>query len=150
MIIFNHEKLKNVKQIVLNKIDIHTTSFDAFIKDDVQNILKFELEKNGYQIITNINKDKLITTVTNLTIQTNNSAKKQGLSLINLTIMHRRYYKDIDEIDNITFSCDIYSESSSEKLCSILYSETDNENLLNTQYLQKMISRMIKMIKKMS
>jgi len=135
IIVFKKSKLKQIKTVVINKIEIHSLNYDPFIKNDIEKLLKFELQKNGYILVN--------------TSTTNANSPATPDAFINLLLMHRKYYEEIKEINNITFNLDFFSSlEPEEKICSVIYSHTDDENLINTQYLQKLIDKMINTIKK--
>ena len=51
LIVFNRSKTVRAKSIRLNRISIKTLNFDPFVKEEVKDLVSFELEKNGYKAV---------------------------------------------------------------------------------------------------
>ncbi|MBN1897741.1 MAG: hypothetical protein JW827_03105 [Spirochaetes bacterium] len=133
-IVFDENGMKEIKTIQLNSITVRSIQFDPFLRDDLKDLLVFELEKSGYVIH--------ITTVTNNTDQ---FAQKAD-AVMNVTLIHKKYYQQVEEVENISLNFDLYSKDK-ERICSVLFSDTSEEYLLNTGYLQEIISRMVSLLK---
>lgn len=137
LIIFNSKKMKNIKSILINKISIRSLHYDPFIKQDLLDLVVFELEKSGYKV-------KVKKTVSTNSTQT--ITESQDLdAVLNMTLIHRKYFKQVEEMENISLNFDFYS-SDKKKICSILFSDTDEDYLLNTKYMKNVISEMIEML----
>ncbi len=141
LIIFNSKKMKNIKNILINKTTIRSLNYDPFIKQDLQDLVLFELEKSGYQV-----KVKKIAS----TNSTQNITESHDVdAVLNMTLIHRKYFKQVEEMENISLNFDFCSSDKNDKkkICSILFSDTDEDYLLNTKYMKNVISEMIKLLK---
>ncbi len=128
--VYNKKELKNIKIIKFNKIEINSLNFDPFIKDDVINIIEFKLNKAGYRIIKNVSTNKLI----------NYDA------VMNFYLSHRKFFKGINDIENITIDLKLYDKTEN-KICEVFFTDSAEEDILNTVKLKKYISEIIKQIK---
>ncbi|MBU1078444.1 MAG: hypothetical protein KKH98_14195, partial [Spirochaetes bacterium] len=126
------------KAIRLNRINIRTLNFDPFIKEEIKDLVTFELEKNGYKAVKEIS------------FQTNALSNRETDpimdSIMDVTLVHRSYIKDIDEIENIYIRLDLYT-ASMQKACTVVFNETAEDHLINTKYLKCIIADMIKKVK---
>lgn len=137
LIVFNKQAITQLKTIQINDIEYRALTMDPYMEKDLNKLITFEFQKAGYRIIP----------IKQTTVSNQNQIPKSSTDpYINITLTHRRYYENIDEIENITISFDIYSLDN-EKICSVLFSETAEERLLNTQCLQQIIAEMITTIK---
>ena len=64
---------------------------------------------------------------------------------IDVVLIHKRYLKNIHEVDNLTLKINITKQS--DKLASILISDTARKNLLNTQIFETYFETFFKRLK---
>ena len=135
ILILSKARLQKVHTISLRRVEIHSLIYDPFIKKDITELLKFHLEKSGYEVV-------------NYTPSTNtNISLPKPDAFLDVVLIHKRYLKNIKETDNITFKIDIEGPDN-KKLVSALISDTASHNLLNTQTLGKYIEKFITQLKK--
>jgi len=135
IIIINKPAIQKIKTVTLNKIEVDSLAYDPFLSNTIREILIFQLTQNGYRVLS------LPKTETS-----NIPAPVKSDAEINIILMHKRYLKKINEVDNLSLKINI--EQSDNLLATILISDTKKENLLNTQTLEKYFKVFFKQFKK--
>ncbi len=129
ILLYNKNKLKNIKIIKLNKIEINTLNFDPFIKKDIENILNFKLSEAGYEVKRNTSVDS------------NYDAE------LNFYLSHRKFFKGINDTENITIDLKI-KDRFNNTIGEVFFTDVEENDILNTVKLKKYISKMIYKLKK--
>lgn len=135
IIIINKSAIQKIKTVTLNKIEVNSLAYDPFLSNTIREILNFQLTQNGYKVLP-LSK----TETSNISVPVKSDAE------INIILMHKRYLKKINEVDNLSIKINILQ--SNNLLATILISDTKKENLLNTQTLESYFKLFFKQFKK--
>ncbi|GEM_PF-4581979 len=122
-VILDKEKMDAIKSVQLGDLEIQSLTYDPFISKTMRSLIVFELEKSGYVVMEEKGADALLT----------------------MRIVHNRYFRGIQEKDNMTIVLEIF-DINNKKIGTVLFSGTSRKNLLNTGVVQKYIRSVVKIL----